>query len=80
MRSLRASARACRASSYAGLPRIFVDVRKFPLFAQPSKQRVPGRHVPLVAMRDLESAWRTQIGEPRFAELNATLRDLTGES
>jgi hypothetical protein len=34
----------------------------------------------VAAMRDLESAWRMQIGKRRFAELKATLRELTGET
>lgn len=34
----------------------------------------------VTAMRDLESAWRAQLGKRRFAELKTTLKELTGES
>lgn len=34
----------------------------------------------VTAMRDLEDAWRMQIGKRRFAELKAALKDLTGET
>lgn len=33
----------------------------------------------IAAMRELEAAWRLQIGERRFDDLKATLKELTGE-